>query len=105
MVDIICLCQSYERCQITEVIWIDGGSNSADAMTKIHPCQVLRDLIDSNTINLKAAGWVERAEGEIVIKGTSRLSNHTNNTNYTWQYLAIHGVLSQYKISNYNLYS
>ena len=54
----------------TEVIWIDGGSNPADAMTKIHPCQVLRDLIDSNTISLKAAGWVERAEGEMVIKGT-----------------------------------
>jgi hypothetical protein len=69
MVVIMYLCQSYERRQITEVIWIDRGSNPADAITKIHPCQVLQDLIDSNTINLKTAGWVERAEGEMVIKG------------------------------------
>ena len=34
MVDIICLRQSYERHEITEVIWIDGDSNPADAMTK-----------------------------------------------------------------------
>jgi hypothetical protein len=56
MVDIIYLRQSYERHQITEVIWINGGSNPVDAMTKNHPCQALQDLIDSNTINLKAAG-------------------------------------------------
>ena len=75
MVDIICLRQSYKRCQITEVIWIDRGSNSADAMTKNHLCQALPDLINSNTINLKAAGWVDRAEGEMVIKETRNKDN------------------------------
>jgi hypothetical protein len=52
MVDIMCLRQSYKRCEITEVIWIDGDSNPADAMTKSRPCQALRDLINSNKIDL-----------------------------------------------------
>ena len=60
MIDIMCLRQSYERREIAEVIWISGTSNPADAMTKSKPCQALRDLIDTNTINLQPAGWVER---------------------------------------------
>jgi hypothetical protein len=60
MVDIMTLRQSYERCEITEVVWIDGKSNPANAMNKSQPCQALRDLINSNTIRIKAAGWVER---------------------------------------------
>ena len=56
MVDIMYLHQSYERREITEVIWIDGDSNPADAMTKSRPCQALRDLIDSNRIDLRATG-------------------------------------------------
>ena len=60
MIDILCLRQSYERREIAEVIWIDGECNPADAMTKAHPCQALRDLIDRNRIDIKAAGWVER---------------------------------------------
>lgn len=43
-----------------EVQWIDGGCNPADAMTKPKPCQALTELIDTNTIKLKATGWVER---------------------------------------------
>jgi hypothetical protein len=38
MVDIMCLRQSYERREITEVIWIDGDCNPTDAMTKSRPC-------------------------------------------------------------------
>jgi hypothetical protein len=66
MVDIMCLRQSYERREITEVIWIDGDSNPADAMTKSRPCQALRDLIDTNRISLRATGWVERAQKEVI---------------------------------------
>ena len=66
MVDIMCLRQSYERHEITEVIWIDGDSNPANAMTKSHPCQVLKDLIDSNKIDLRATGWVERNQQEVI---------------------------------------
>ena len=60
MVHIMCLRQSYERRQIAEIIWIDGNSNPADAMTKTRPCQALKKLIDTNTIGIKPTGWVER---------------------------------------------
>jgi hypothetical protein len=55
----MCLRQSYERRQITEIRWIDRNSNPADAMTKTKPCAVLTDLIDTNKIDIKATGWVE----------------------------------------------
>jgi hypothetical protein len=62
MIDIMCLRQSYERREISEVVWIDGDSNPTDAMTKAHLCQVLRDLIDTNRIDLRVTGWVERGQ-------------------------------------------
>jgi hypothetical protein len=66
MVDLMCLRQSYERRLITEIKWIDGNSNPADAMTKSKPCQALRDLIDTNKVNLSTIHWVEReAEGSV----------------------------------------
>jgi hypothetical protein len=64
MIDIMCLRQSYERRQIAEVLWIDGNNNPADAMTKTQPCQALRDLVDTNRIDLRATGWVERDGGD-----------------------------------------
>ena len=66
MVDLMCLRQSYERRLITEIKWIDGNSNPADAMTKSKPCQALRDLIDTNKVNLSTIQWVEReVEGSV----------------------------------------
>ena len=61
MVDVMCLRQSYERREIMEIKWIDGDSNPADSMTKAKPSQALQRLIDTNTINMKETGWVERA--------------------------------------------
>jgi hypothetical protein len=63
MIDVMCLRQAYERRQITEIKWIDGESNPADAMTKGKACAALTNLIDTNTINLQAIGWVERSGG------------------------------------------
>src|SRR5271167_1264851 len=60
MVDLMCLRQSYERREITEIKWISGGDNPADAMTKAKPCQALKTLIDTNKLNLKVTEWVER---------------------------------------------
>jgi hypothetical protein len=37
---------------ITEIKWINRDSNSADAITKEKACNTLRDLIDTNKINL-----------------------------------------------------
>jgi hypothetical protein len=60
MIDIMCLRQAYERREIAEVMWIDGNENPADAMTKTRACPALTNLIDSNKIDLRAMGWVER---------------------------------------------
>lgn len=60
MIDVLCLRQSYERRLITEIKWIDGNSNPADAMTKGKPCGALTDLIDTSKINIEASQWVER---------------------------------------------
>jgi hypothetical protein len=48
MIDIMALRQSYERREITEVRWIDGKDNLADAMTKSIPNKALEKLIDTN---------------------------------------------------------
>src|SRR6202035_2767640 len=50
MVDLMCLRQAYERREIMEIKWINGGSNPADAMTKSKPCQALKQLIDTNKL-------------------------------------------------------
>ena len=56
MIDIIGLRQSYKRREIYEVRWIDGNYNLADAMTKEKPGQALRQLIETNTLNLITKG-------------------------------------------------
>ena len=62
MIDVMCLRQAYERRQVTEVKWIDGDTNPTDAMTKGKPCTALTQLIDTNRIELRAVGWVERTD-------------------------------------------
>uniref|UniRef100_A0A093V6J0 Transposon Ty1-NL2 Gag-Pol polyprotein n=1 Tax=Talaromyces marneffei PM1 TaxID=1077442 RepID=A0A093V6J0_TALMA len=61
MIDLMCLRQSYERQEITEVRWIDGNSNPADAMTKSKPCHALQELIDTNKLRINVDGWEERS--------------------------------------------
>jgi hypothetical protein len=60
MIDLMCLRQSYERREIAEVKWIDGNINPADAMTKSKACLALKDLIDTNKVNITCNEWVER---------------------------------------------
>lgn len=63
MIDVLCLRQSYERREITEVKWIKGNTNPADAFTKSKGVSTaLRQLIDTNTVQLEAMEWVERTE-------------------------------------------
>lgn len=59
MIDLMCLRQSYERQEISEVRWIDGESNPADAMTKTKPCRALQAIIDSNRLEINVGGWIE----------------------------------------------
>jgi hypothetical protein len=64
MVDIMCLRQSYERREISQVVWINREYNIADAMTKDKPCASFKALIDSNRLNIAEGtiGWVKRKE-------------------------------------------
>ncbi|OWT43021.1 polyprotein [Pochonia chlamydosporia 170] len=64
MIDIMALRQSYERREVHEVRWINGGDNPADAMTKASPNHALRTLIDKNKIAIRVEGWVERKKDE-----------------------------------------
>lgn len=59
MIDIMSLRQSYERREIAEIKWIEGGTNPADAMTKSNACSALKDLIDSNKIHIRVTEWVD----------------------------------------------
>ena len=60
MIDLMCLREAFERKEIDEVKWIDGNSNPADAMTKAKPCLALKNLIDTNKLQLRVEGWTER---------------------------------------------
>jgi hypothetical protein len=61
MIDLMCLRQAYERREITEVIWIKGEMNPADAMTKDKKvCDALTRLIETNKVNVKPESWVDR---------------------------------------------
>ena len=62
MIDVMCLRQAYERRHISEIKWINGEANPADAMTKSKPCEALKQLVDKNRIDLEAIGWVERTD-------------------------------------------
>jgi hypothetical protein len=60
MIDIMALRQSYKRREITEIRWIDGKDNPTDAMTKSTPNKALEEFIDSNQLNVRVEGWVQR---------------------------------------------
>lgn len=60
MIDIMALRQSYERLEITEIRWINGDDNPADAFTKTSPNRALERLFDSNKLTIRVEGWVQR---------------------------------------------
>ena len=62
IIDIICLYQAYKRREITEVKWIKGESNLANAITKSksNPTNALKTLINTNIIQLEVEEQVKR---------------------------------------------
>jgi len=60
MVNLIYLRQLYKRRIITEIKWINGDLNPIDAIIKANACNALRNLINTNIINLNTKEWVER---------------------------------------------
>ncbi|KAI6389226.1 hypothetical protein MCOR20_011698 [Pyricularia oryzae] len=60
IIDVMSLRESYEAREITEVCWIDGRDNPADAMTKKDPNDALTKLISTNKATVRSEGYVER---------------------------------------------
>jgi hypothetical protein len=60
MVDLMCLYQLYKRRMIIKIKWINSNLNPTDAIMKVNAYNVLRNLVDINTINLNIKKWVER---------------------------------------------
>ena len=60
MVDIMSLRQDYERQDIHEIRWIQGGDNPADAMTKSSPNKALETFITTNKLTIRIQGRVKR---------------------------------------------
>jgi hypothetical protein len=61
LIDLSCLREGYERREISDIFWIPGSQNPADALTKASPCSALANLMSSNHIMLTPNAWVERA--------------------------------------------
>lgn len=62
MIDIMAIRQSYERRELSEIRWISGESNPADAMTKSNANRALESFISTNKLNIKVQGWVQRSD-------------------------------------------
>ena len=60
MVDFMCLRQSYKHREIAEIKWIEGNTNLANSITKSKACDTLKQLIDTNKVNINIIEWVER---------------------------------------------
>lgn len=60
MIDIMSLRESYERREITEVRWVHGDDNPADAMTKSSPNSALKRFVDNNELPVRVKGAVDR---------------------------------------------
>jgi hypothetical protein len=60
MIDIMALRETYERGELKDIRWIDGRDNPADAMTKTTANASMEQLINTNKLELRVQGWVNR---------------------------------------------
>ena len=60
MVNFICLYQLYKCREIAEIKWIKGNTNLANFITKLKVYNALKQLIDTNKVNISVMEWVER---------------------------------------------
>ena len=56
MINIMCLRQAYKHREVAEVKWIKGESNPIDIITKTKLSSILKQLIDTNRIQLDIKG-------------------------------------------------
>jgi hypothetical protein len=62
MIDIMSLRESYEKREISEIRWINGKDNPADACTKRTPNSALTNLVSYNKLDIKVEAFVERKD-------------------------------------------
>ena len=62
MIDIMSLRESYEKREISEIRWINGKDNPADACTKKTPNQSLQKLVSTNRLTIKVEAFVDRLD-------------------------------------------
>jgi hypothetical protein len=60
MVDLICLCQLYKHREIAKIKWIKGNTNPANFITKSKVYNALKQLINTNKVNISIIEWVKR---------------------------------------------
>jgi hypothetical protein len=60
MIDIMSLRESYENREISEIRWINGKDNPADACTKKSPNTALQTLISTNQLRIAVEASVDR---------------------------------------------
>ena len=55
----MCLCQSYKYKEIVEIKWIKGNTNPANFIIKLKVYNALKQLINTNKVNISIIEWVE----------------------------------------------
>ena len=60
MIDVISMRKAYKRREIAQVKWIASKSNPTDFITKSKPTNALKNLINTNKIDLQVQEWVKR---------------------------------------------
>ena len=56
----MCLRQLYKYKEIAEIKWIKRNTNLANSITKLKVYNALKQLIDTNKVNISVIEWVER---------------------------------------------
>ncbi|KHJ30040.1 hypothetical protein EV44_g3990 [Erysiphe necator] len=67
MIDIMAIRQSYERRELSEIRWINGNDNPADAMTKANATKALKSLIENGELLIQIEGWVQREKEKMPV--------------------------------------
>lgn len=60
LIDLCVLRQSYEIHELTEIVWIQGSQNPADAIKQANPMDALCSLVKTNKVTVDAKTWIER---------------------------------------------
>jgi hypothetical protein len=60
IVNLMCLCQLYKHKEIAKIKWIKGNTNPANFIIKLKVYNALKQLINTNKVNISIIEWVKR---------------------------------------------